>query len=320
MTAAHFRRLVRIALGYVGLWLIVAVFSTSEFLRRVMAAYNEAPPLIDVLQFQIVSALNWAMLTPIVVAIAERLPLRGPHALRNTTFFVAFVPVVATLRAIWGAIVMNLVEDGYIQPAFIRLSIGIRFHHYMFVLIVIITVTNVLVAQAEEVERERRTIVLETAVTTAEIEDMRARLQPQFLFASLDAIAARIRTAPAEADRMIVSLSYLLRQSLDFGQRDDIALSDELAFIERYLTIQRLRFDGALTTRVEVDDDVLDARVQPFLLQPLVDDAVTSGSGAIEIYARANGSRLRLEVQGAKTVALEVPLVLPEAEVKQCAS
>jgi two-component system LytT family sensor kinase len=320
MTLPHFLRLVRIALGYIGIWLIVALFSTSEFLRRVLATFNSTPPLIDVLEFQIVSSLNWAMVTPIVVAIAERLPLRGPHALRNTAFFVAFVPAFATLRAIWGAIVMNIVEDGYIQPAFIRLSLGIRFHHYMFVLIVIIAVTNVVLAQAEEVERERRTIVLETAVTTAEIEDMRARLQPQFLFATLDAIVARIRSAPAEADRMIVSLSYLLRRSLDFAQRDDIALSDELAFIERYLAIQRLRFEGALTTRVEVEDDVLDARVQPFLLQPLVDDAVTSGSGMVEIHGRATGSRLRLEVQGAKTVTLEVPLVLPEAEVKQCAS
>ncbi|HKO01601.1 MAG TPA: histidine kinase [Thermoanaerobaculia bacterium] len=321
MSRAEFLRLVRIAFGYIGLWLLVAVFSTSEFFRRVMATYgNNPPPLNETLEFQLVVALNWAMTTPLIVAIAERLPLRGPHSFRNTVILTMLVPPFATIRAVWGAVVMNVFEDGYIRPDFIKLSFGIRFHHYMFVFGVIIIVTNVLLAQAEEAAREQRTIVLETALTTAVIEDMRARLQPQFLFATLDAIVARIRTAPADADGMIVSLSYLLRRSLDFAQRDDIALSDELAFIERYLMIQRLRFEGALTTRVEVEDDVLDARVQPFLLQPLVDDAVMSGSGVVEVHGRASGSRLRLEVQGAKTVTLEVPLVLPEAEVKQCVS
>jgi two-component system LytT family sensor kinase len=360
VSAREFLRLVAIAFAFVGLWLVFGLFNTSEFYRRAIAMRGELPDVIANLQIQIVSSLNWAWMTPIVVAIAERLRLRGSAALRNLSVLAVLTPLLATFRTVAGASIQSYVEDGYVKPEFLELSLGIRSFRNIFIITIIIIVTNLVIAQTEELARERRTILLQTALANSELEDVRSRLRPAFLFATLDAIAARIRSAPAVADRMLVALSYLLRRSLDFGRTDDISLGDELAFVERYLSIQQMRFDG-LVANVDVDEDVLGARVPPLFLQPLVDDVVAysiaeRGGSHIVIRGRAEGARLRLELHddgmpdeqhGAafrqletlltqrfgvhhdvtvdrshrSTVAtIHIPLIVPEAEVHVCAS
>lgn len=290
------------ALAIVALWLAVSVFSASEFYRRSIVVGD--PPLwTNILVFQIMSSLVWAFTTPILIAVAERLPLRRPHFVRNAVLVVALIPVLAILRAVFGSIIDEIGENGQLTLGFTIRSLQIRFHRNTFFIAVIFGLTNAWLAYREAAARERRELELEAQLAREQVQQLRTRLQPQFLFAMLRSIAERVRTDPAEADRMLVGLSALLRASLDRRERPTVTLAEELEFVDRYLGLQ----DVAL--RVDVDDELLAAEVPPMFLQPLL-DAVT-GRGAVEIVARAEDDALQVELRagGARVASTSVPLL-----------
>lgn len=113
----------------------------------------------------------------------------------------------------------------------------------------------------------------------ARLDALAAQLQPHFLFNSLNAIVASVHDRPDAAEAMIVDLAALLRYSLDHDRSVLIPLEEELGVTESYLGIERHRFADRLTVRWRVDPAARGAAVPPFLLQPLVENAVRHGLG-----------------------------------------
>ena len=105
---------------------------------------------------------------------------------------------------------------------------------------------------------------------------LRAQLEPHFMFNALNAVSALVRQDDKKPALAAISrLSDLLRYALAAGQRDWSTVHEELAFLESYLALQRIRYGARLQLRVEGDD----ARVRacecpPLLLQPLVENAL----------------------------------------------
>ena len=101
---------------------------------------------------------------------------------------------------------------------------------------------------------------------------------------------------------MIARLSELLRYTLDGGHQPEVLVTDEIAFLERYLEIMQIRFQGQLEIDVQVGDDARNALVPNLILQPLVENAVKhgvekmSGVGRIEISAMRIDGQLVLGV------------------------
>jgi sensor histidine kinase YesM len=101
---------------------------------------------------------------------------------------------------------------------------------------------------------------------------------------------------------MIARLSELLRYTLDGGHEPEVAVGQEIAFLERYLEIMQIRFEDRLEIDFQVSDDARDALVPSLILQPLVENAVkhgvekVSGTGRIEITAVRHDDRLVLSV------------------------
>jgi sensor histidine kinase YesM len=115
---------------------------------------------------------------------------------------------------------------------------------------------------------------------------------------------------------MIARLGELLRYSLEEATEREIPLEQELVFIDRYLEIMRIRFQGSLEVAMSIDPDTLHALVPNLVLQPLVENAVKHGvsnletAGRIEIAARRAGERLVMTVRdnGPGVVVSELPL------------
>jgi LytS/YehU family sensor histidine kinase len=141
-----------------------------------------------------------------------------------------------------------------------------------------------------ELEHERaRKMALE-----AQLASLEARLQPHFMFNTLNAITALIQENPDEAERTVERLAALLRFSLDATERGLVPLSHELKIVTDYVEIERTRFGERLAYTVDVDPEAADCEVPPLAVQTLVENSIKHA-----IAPRPSGGRLRVEASTA---------------------
>jgi len=128
---------------------------------------------------------------------------------------------------------------------------------------------------------ERRAMEARVLAREAELEALKAQLNPHFLFNALNSVSALTTSAPARAREMCVLLSDFLRRSLSSGERTLIPLREELALARQFLAVEQVRYGRRLEVEEEVDEEALGAVVPPLLLQPLVENAVRHGIGTL---------------------------------------
>lgn len=146
------------------------------------------------------------------------------------------------------------------------------------------------------------------AATQARVQTLQARMQPHFLFNSLNTIAALAGTDPPRAEAATEALARLLRASLQTGD-EAIPLAQEVALCRHYLAIEALRLGDRLKVCWEGDDSCASARLPALTLQPLVENAVRHG-----IEPLAHGGMVRIAIgHDARRLWLEVENPLPMA-------
>lgn len=155
----------------------------------------------------------------------------------------------------------------------------------------------------QELEREKRDALSAKALAQqAQLEALRSQVNPHFLFNALNSIHALVRENPPQAQFAVEELSEFLRYSLARGKALDVQLSEEIEILERYLTIQRIRFEEKLCVSVEVVPEAREVRVPGFLLHPLIENAIKFGMQTSEmplqvrLTAERNASLLRVVI------------------------
>jgi two-component system, LytTR family, sensor kinase len=123
---------------------------------------------------------------------------------------------------------------------------------------------------------------LESQLSNARLSALRMQLNPHFLFNAMNSISSLMRTDIDAADEMLEQLSSLLRISLERGTAQLIPLSDEIEFIEIYLSMQDRRYSDRVKRRISVDPELHDALVPAMILQPIVENAYIHGLSKIE--------------------------------------
>jgi two-component system, LytTR family, sensor kinase len=152
-------------------------------------------------------------------------------------------------------------------------------------------------------EREVAAAQLETQLANAQLQALRMQLHPHFLFNALHSAAMLTMIDPDGAHRVLVQLSSLLRTTLDRSAEAEVALAEEIDFLDRYLAIERVRFQDRLQVAIEADDEALATPVPNLILQPLVENAVRHGiarrteARRLTIRALSRGGVLVLEVE-----------------------
>jgi two-component system LytT family sensor kinase len=151
-------------------------------------------------------------------------------------------------------------------------------------------------------QQDLQTHLLGRQLAEARLEMLTAQLQPHFLFNTLQSISTLLYRDTAGADRMLGQLGDLLRRTLNSASAPEVTLDEELATLEHYVAIQRVRFQDRL--RVHIDCDGAGRALVPnFVLQPLVENAIehgiarSAGPGRIDIAARRLDGRLELSVR-----------------------
>src|SRR5439155_9827290 len=88
----------------------------------------------------------------------------------------------------------------------------------------------------------------------AQLASIESRVQPHFLFNTLNSIASLVHDDPAGAERMTGQLAALLRSSLDGTAMPLVTLDDELRVVRAYLEIERVRFGDRLRYQIDFDE------------------------------------------------------------------
>jgi hypothetical protein len=163
---------------------------------------------------------------------------------------------------------------------------------------------NVRLRAAEKslAESTLRAAQAEVAATRAGLAAIQARLNPHFLSNALHSVAALIATDPEAAEDTLDRLGDLFRYSLEQSERRSVSLAAEWRFVEDYLAIEQMRLGPRLRVVMELDPSAAMFEVPPFVLQPLVENAIRHGigprreGGTLRVSANRKGDRVEVTV------------------------
>lgn len=293
-------------LGALGLWaLLVLVFSTRTEVRGepfvwVSLTWSES------LRIAASQWTTWALLSIPIVWLDRRLPVRRdlllPRFLWHVPLSIVFT-VAYTYLNLAGLWLLDVPRDAsLLAGGLLATSWRVMHRNTTFLYWVIVGVYILLDYQSHLKDRAIRTAELERLLANARLDNLRAQLHPHFLFNALNAISANVEARPRQARQMIEQLGDLLRLSLAHSEAQEIPLAQEMAFIDRYMKLQTVRFEDRLRVTLAPDPVVLDALVPPFILQPLVENAVHHGASQkpgpthVEVTAWRHNGRVCLRV------------------------
>src|SRR5690606_9666556 len=288
-------RRVRLAL-YIAVWVVFGL------LIAVVLAYGSGVQVVWALKFAVPLAVLLGMQSLSFWYLVQSMPPGTPLVRMALSWFGAGTVVLLIWLALAYGWAMWLQEPGQTYPdsaigtiplLVVAGAIGIVFAvlgHYL--------------ADAFQRSRaaERHALELQVHAREAELKSLRAQLDPHFLFNSLNSVAALIGQDAAAARQMCFLMAQFFRKSLTLAREQAIALSEEMALVETFLAIERVRFGERLRTRFDVAGEVRQMRVPPLILQPLVENAVHHGvahlieGGEVRIDARRRDGLLEIVI------------------------
>jgi two-component system, LytTR family, sensor kinase len=287
-------------------WLLLALAS-AEPLQKQLAARGVLLTVHDLRIGQAIDWAIWAVLLPAAFATLDRLPLRRGVWPKHLAGWIAAAFVFGALHAILSWPLIHLTANLLGVPPQVLSAPELR-----LIKLALddaenfgLCVTAYLALQwihRSRAERGRAREV-ERSLREARLHALALELQPHFLFNTLNGIAALVQSDPRTAERMVVTLSDLLRLTLESGKAGQLPLSQELRQLELYLGLQQMRHGSRLNIRREVPSELEAARIPAMLLQPLVENALSHGiggrpgPGTLSLRAWRDGDRLWLSVE-----------------------
>jgi two-component system, LytTR family, sensor kinase len=305
----------RRALIWAMVWTTVALVFFGQNILGDVTAGRPIRWFNSVLQ-ELLYWLPFAAATPLFIYMASHFPIEGDprqpsrwrtfmmHAIAAVCF-AAVQPRVYALMTNAAARIL-LAND----PARIARIAMSRAHAYpvevivaLWKYVIIIAVTSATRYYRFTQDARVRTADLERQLASAQLSALRMQLHPHFLFNAVNSAAMLALTDPALSRQVLVELADLFRLTLSSSSVAEIPLRAELDFIDRYLGIERIRFEDRLVATFDVGDGTEDLLVPSLILQPLVENSIRHGLAQkrdalhLKIRSRIVQGQLILEVQ-----------------------
>jgi two-component system LytT family sensor kinase len=154
-------------------------------------------------------------------------------------------------------------------------------------------------------QKEVDIIKLNQLKTQAELQSLQSRINPHFLYNSLNAIASLIHIDADKAEDMTLKLSKLFRYSINTQNENLTSVREEIEIVQTYLDIEKIRFGDRIQFILDVDDTAYAEKIPRFILQPLVENALKHA-----LNDMINGGILKLQI---KAVANEIILIVADS-------
>jgi signal transduction histidine kinase len=289
-------------------WIVLSLISASQ--RYADSLQTSSPVGFSVFLYWSLAIWSyWALVTPLIFRLGERIPLgRGrlglatlAHFALGLLFGLSHIALFAGLGVLFGQ------SRAGATPTFV-VEFGRGLRAFLYVeLIIYWAILGAAVARdsfRKYREREARAGELEAQLGQARLEALRMQIRPHFLFNALNTVAMLVRNNERDrAVQMVAGIGELLRSSLDDSPEQEVPLAAELGFVRRYLSIEEFRFPDRLRVEVDVPEELLSAEVPNLILQPLVENAIrhgvakSSSSSFVRISARRQNGWLELAVE-----------------------
>jgi len=248
---------------------------------------------------------SWGLVTPLIFWIDARLPFKESqlgrcilaHLPTSVALTILYFYVFMAMRALFGLGAWNVLTN----PR----SLATAFQGLLWNWVVYWVIFGVIQTfryyehyLASELRLER----MERSFSQARLNALRMQLDPHFLFNALNTISSQVERDPRLARTMIEHLGDLLRLSLEARDRQEIPLAEELAFLDHYVAIQKIRFADNLRIEIQVPPEVKYALVPCLIVQPLVENAIRHGishraaGGTVTVTAEQGPNQLEIRV------------------------
>jgi len=291
------RRIVRTLLAAVG-WTAVGVIFALPSLGT--NRWSEE------LRIYLAQFWAWGLLTPVIMTVDRRLPFSGKelgrrvamHLGLSVVFTEIYFYLFTAMRAAFGVAPWSSLRIANMTSVSV---LGWQIWCWLVYWII----AGALQAygyyeryMSSELQLER----LEHSFAEARLNSLRMQLDPHFLFNALNTISSHVERDPKLTRRMIEHLGDLLRLSLESKDKQEVPLSEELAFLEHYLAIQKIRFGNQLKINMQIAPEVRFASVPSLFIQPLVENAIRHGisrraaGGTVTVQAAPVSGRLEIRV------------------------
>ncbi len=181
---------------------------------------------------------------------------------------------------------------------------------YLFTIIIVLVI-GLPIYQREEWQEDTKAkfekqqfelLKLEQLKIVSELELLRAKVNPHFLYNVHNTIAGFIHFQPDKAEQMVLLLSKFFRYTLNKNSSTYHILQEEVDIVQTYLQIQQLRFGNRMQAKLNIPKEYLHEMVPSFIIQPLVENAVKhciekiSSEGIIEINILKEGDNIIIRV------------------------
>ncbi|HEX2188756.1 MAG TPA: histidine kinase [Longimicrobiaceae bacterium] len=245
-------------------------------------------------------AAVWTVLTPVIVQLSRRFQFR-----RGDLFHPAAAHCLsgALLSAAGGTADWLFLSwiGGHMDVRPSAFAVSTLFPTFLFYWVAV-GITHAVELYRAGRAAEINTIELREQLASTQLEAIRMGVQPHFLFNTLNAISELVHEDPRRADEMIAQLGTLLHLTVGFPGVQEVELKHELTRLGAYVDIERMRFQGRLSVRIDADPETLHARVPNLILQPLVERAIRlrvaphSGPGRVHVRTRRDLDALVVRV------------------------
>jgi two-component system LytT family sensor kinase len=278
------------------IWFGVGLFDATQtvFTMRAEGMHHAWMRLFITLLFAWVPL---AVATPVILNLAHNFSPLRPRAFSAWLIHVSACCTLCLVASAWIAgfeTVLNPWGDAsasYGSRLWFRFFSGLS--SYLILYVAIVGIGYAIESRDRLARQQTETARLSEQLARAQLDSLRRQIEPHFLFNSLNAITGLVREGRTEmAVSTISKLSDFLRRVLENSSRQEVRLSEEIEYLQKYLEVQKIRFAERLEIKMQVPGDLLRSQVPSLILQPMVENAIKHG-----IAKRAHGGEIRVAAE-----------------------
>jgi two-component system, LytTR family, sensor kinase len=313
--SASSRRAIRLVSTSLLVWTVAVLVFVSENIATDISA---ARPIrwFNSVQQEALYWLPFLMAAPLFAFMASRFPIEAGTSRVDRTRVLVFHALAAATFALFQPWLANAMinaaaaaQFGPNSDATLRLGASLDRSYAAQVITAlwkyVVIIAGITATRYYRVTHESRVHAaqLERQLAESQLSALKAQLHPHFLFNALNSAAMLARTDPERAQMLLLQLAELFRLTLQNSSILDVPLRTELEFLDRYLGIERIRFEDRLIVHFDVAERTADLLVPSLILQPLVENSIRHGLARkrdalhLTVRSRVTDGQLVLEVQ-----------------------